>query len=40
LRETAVDWVNRIVMISGSSDPAQYLSAKIAISAHALWKYG
>jgi len=23
LHETTVDWVNRIIMISGSSDPAQ-----------------
>ena len=35
LRKTDVDWVNRIIMISGSNDPIQEMSTKIAIFAHA-----
>jgi len=36
LRKTTVtvDSVNSIIMISESSEPVQYMSAKIAISAH------
>jgi len=40
LRKTDVDWVNRIIMILGSNYAMQEVSTKIAISAHAQWKYG
>jgi len=35
LRKITVDWVNGVIMISGSSNRAQKMSAIIAISTHA-----
>jgi len=36
LRKTTIHWVNRIIMILGSSDPAQKKASKIAVSVH-MW---